>query len=134
MQGAFDDKPCMTRQSSDSTATGEALGKWEVQVRKGVLELVILAALRDREQYGFELISGIAKRSALELPEGTLYPLLLRLAKDGLIASRLAEGDGGAPRKYYALTGAGKTMLTGMITRWTALTASVERIVKGAGA
>lgn len=122
----------MTRQSSDSGPVGEALGKWEVQLRKGVLELVILAALREREQYGFELISGIARRSALELPEGTLYPLLLRLAKDGLIASRLAEGEGGAPRKYYALTGPGQTMLAGMIERWTALTGSVGRVLAAA--
>lgn len=71
----------MTRQSDE---TPSAIGKWEVQVRKGVLEFVILLSLSEREQYGFELISGIARRAAIDVPEGTLYPLLLRLAKDGL--------------------------------------------------
>lgn len=110
---------------------GEAIGKWEVQLRKGVLEFVILLSLRDKEQYGFELISGIAKRASLDLPEGTLYPLLLRLSKDALVASRLAEGEGGAPRKYYTLTPQGRSMLGAMIQSWAALTGSVQQMLVG---
>lgn len=113
---------------------GEAIGKWEVQLRKGVLEFVILLSLRDKEQYGFELISGIAKRASLDLPEGTLYPLLLRLSKDALVASRLAEGEGGAPRKYYTLTPQGRAMLGAMIQSWTALTGSVQQMLVGENA
>lgn len=112
----------------------EAIGKWEVQLRKGVLEFVILLSLRDKEQYGFELISGIARRASLDLPEGTLYPLLLRLSKDALIASRLAEGEGGAPRKYYTLTPQGRSMLGAMIHSWTALTGSVQQMLVGENA
>ena len=82
----------------------------------------------------FELISGIAKRAAIDVPEGTLYPLLLRLAKDGLISSRLAGGDGGAPRKYYALTVRGKALLAGMIPSWSKLAASVDRLLPGVSA
>ena len=121
----------MTRQSNDSH---EAVGRWEVQLRKGVLEFVILLSLCEREQYGFELISGIAKRSTINVPEGTLYPLLLRLAKDGLISFRLAEGDGGAPRKYYALTVQGQALLRGMIPSWSKLAASVDRLLPGVSA
>lgn len=99
----------------------DAIGKWEVQLRKGVLELDILLSLGEREQYGFELISGIAMRAAIDVSEGTIYPLLLRLAKDGLISSRLAEGDGGAPRKYYTLTIQGRQLLQGMIPSWSKL-------------
>jgi PadR family transcriptional regulator PadR len=109
----------------------EAIGKWEVQLRKGVLEFVILLSLRDKEQYGFELISGIAKRASLDLPEGTLYPLLLRLSKDALVASRLAEGEGGAPRKYYTLTPQGHRVLGAMIQSWTGLTGSVQQMLAG---
>ena len=123
--------PCMTRQSDDSR---DAISKWEVQLRKGVLEFVILLSLGEREQYGFELISGIAKRAAIDVPEGTLYPLLLRLAKDGLISSRLAEGDGGAPRKYYILTIQGRQLLGGMIPSWSKLAASVDRLLPGESA
>lgn len=121
----------MTRQSDDSR---DAISRWEVQLRKGVLEFVILLSLGEQEQYGFELISGIAKRAAIDVPEGTLYPLLLRLAKDGLISSRLAEGDGGAPRKYYALTIQGKELLRGMIPSWSKLAASVDRLLPGVSA
>lgn len=116
----------MTRQAD---ASPDAIARWEVQLRKGVLEFVILLSLHEREQYGFELISGIARRAAIDVPEGTLYPLLLRLAKDGLIASRLAGGDGGAPRKYYALTDPGRALLQAMIPSWTTLAASVDRLL-----
>jgi PadR family transcriptional regulator PadR len=118
----------MARLSTDSC---DAIGKWEVQLRKGVLEFVTLLSLDEREQYGFELISGIATRSGIEVPEGTLYPLLLRLAKDGLITSRLADGDGGAPRKYYSLTAQGRSMLQAMIPSWSRLAASVTRLLPG---
>lgn len=115
----------------DSDQTIDAIGRWEVQLRKGVLEFVILLALREREQYGFELISGIGNRASLEMPEGTLYPLLLRLSKDGLITSRLGEGDGGAPRKYYSLTKYGHALLDAMTQSWSRLFASVDRMLEG---
>ena len=121
----------MTRESDDAR---DAIGRWEIQLRKGVLEFVILLSLGEREQYGFELISGIAGRAAIDVPEGTLYPLLLRLAKDGLISFRLAEGDGGAPRKYYALTVQGRDLLRGMIPSWSKLAASVDRLLPGVSA
>lgn len=121
----------MTRQSDDSQ---DAVARWEVQLRKGVLEFVILLSLSEREQYGFELISGIAKRAEIDVPEGTLYPLLLRLAKDQLIVARLAEGDGGAPRKYYALTAQGQALLCRMIPSWSKLAASVDRLLPGVSA
>lgn len=66
------------------------------------------------------------------MPEGTLYPLLSRLAKEGLISSRLAEGAGDAPRKYYVLTNDGRELLQDMIPSWSKLTASVESLLPGA--
>ena len=118
--------------ASNSAPFDEAIGKWEVQLRKGVLEFVILLSLSEREQYGFELITGVAKRASLDVPEGTLYPLLLRLSKDALVASRLAEGEGGAPRKYYILTAHGRAMLGGMTRSWSKLSASVQQMIDGA--
>ena len=110
------------------TRLDDSVTRWETQLRKGVLEMVILLALREREKYGFELISGIAERSSLELSEGTIYPLLLRLAKDDLIQSRLAQGDGGAPRKYYSVTPHGRRMLEAMTAGWAKLVASVDAL------
>lgn len=121
----------MARQLGESQ---EAIGRWEVQLRKGVLEFVILLSLEEREQYGFQLISGIATRTAIDVSEGTLYPLLLRLAKDGLVGSRLASGGGGAPRKYYALTDLGRELLHGMIPTWSKLVSSVDHLLPGASA
>lgn len=123
--------PCMAR---DTNAISEAIGRWEVQLRKGVLEFIILLSLSEREQYGFELITGIAKRASLDVPEGTLYPLLLRLSKDALVTSRLAEGEGGAPRKYYVLTAQGRAMLGGMSRSWSKLSNSVQQMIDGAAA
>ena len=120
--------------ASESNAFDDAIGKWEVQLRKGVLELVVLSSLADKEQYGFELIVGIANRASLDVPEGTLYPLLLRLSKDALVASRLAEGEGGAPRKYYTLTPQGRLMLDAMTRSWRKLSASVQHVIAGADA
>lgn len=114
--------------TSDVLALEEPLARWETQLRKGVLELVILLALTQREQYGFELITGIAKRSGLELSEGTVYPLLLRMAKEGMIQSRFAEGEGGAPRKYYSTTPHGGRMLEAMRVGWSRLVASLEAL------
>ena len=119
----------MTRKSTDPH---DAIARWEVQLRKGVLEFVILLALREREQYGFELITSVARRASIDVPEGTLYPLLLRLAQDGLVASRMAGGDGGAPRKYYMLTPEGRQLLDGMIPSWSRLAFSVSLLLDGA--
>ena len=109
----------------------EAIERWGIQLRKGVLEYVILLSLREKEQYGFELMSGIAKRASLDVPEGTIYPLLLRLSKEELVESRLAEGEGGAPRKYYRLTPHGRSMLEAMTKAWSDLTASVQQMLVG---
>lgn len=117
--------------TSISEDLNSSIGRWEVQLRKGVLEFVILLSLRQREQYGFELIEGIAERALLELPEGTLYPLLLRLAKEGLVSSRFAEGGGGAPRKYYALTDQGQEQLEAMTPSWSRIASSVDRMLTG---
>lgn len=112
----------------------QAIERWRVQLRKGVLEFVILLSLREKEQYGFELISGVSKRASLDVPEGTIYPLLLRLSKDKLVASRLAEGEGGAPRKYYRLTPHGASMLQAMTRSWSDLSASVQLMLVGEAA
>lgn len=118
----------MARQSSDSH---DLTARWEVQLRKGVLELVILASLREREHYGFELVQTLTKKAAIDVPEGTIYPLLLRLAKDGFIQSELREGEGGAPRKYYTLSPQGRKILDAMIARWRLLSSSVDRLLDG---
>jgi PadR family transcriptional regulator PadR len=86
----------------------ETADKWEVQLRKGCLELVILAALWDGKLYGLEILRRLQADCGLIVPEGTVYPWLGRLKALGLVRSEWVESDAGHPRKYYALTPAGK--------------------------
>ena len=81
---------------------------WEKQVRKGWLELAILASLRDDRLYGLEILRRLETHSDLVLAEGTIYPILNRLKRDGLIESRWVESEAGHPRKYYWLTAPGR--------------------------
>ena len=74
------------------------------QLRKGILELAILAALEHRSHYGYSLIRHLTGGNGIELTEGTIYPILSRLAREGLVSAAWAESHQGPPRKYYALT------------------------------
>lgn len=84
------------------------LESWVVQVRRGVLELGVLNALRGRERYGYELVKALAATPSFGVTEGTLYPLLSRLRTQGFVKTRLEESTGGPARKYYALTAEGR--------------------------
>ena len=87
---------------------------WTVQVRKGVLELCILNALREKERYGYELVKTLVAIPGLGVTEGTLYPLLSRLRVQGFITARLEESSEGPARKYYALTKEGREIMAAM--------------------
>jgi PadR family transcriptional regulator PadR len=106
----------------------DAIAKWEVQVRKGVLEMVVLLTVRAAETYGYELITDITRSMNFELTEGTIYPLLSRLHKEELIAARWVEAAGGVPRKYYRITPRGRAAIEAMEASWTRLTGGVQRL------
>jgi PadR family transcriptional regulator PadR len=78
------------------------------QLRKGILELAILGALDQRSHYGYSLIKHLTDGNGVELTEGTIYPILARLAREELISAEWVESRQGPPRKYYALTDAGR--------------------------
>jgi PadR family transcriptional regulator PadR len=84
---------------------------WTVQVRKGLLDLCVLQALAEREQYGYELVKHLVGLPGMGVTEGTLYPLLSRLRVQGLVRTRLEESPEGPARKYYALTEEGRRAL-----------------------
>ena len=107
----------------------EAGDKWEVQLRKGCLELAILAALWDGKQYGLEILRRLESDSDLIVSEGTVYPLLSRLKVLGLVRSEWVESDAGHPRKYYALTPAGKQRVREMAGMWTRFSSSMSRLI-----
>jgi PadR family transcriptional regulator, regulatory protein PadR len=86
----------------------DTFDNWTVQLRKGVLELCILNALKEKERYGYDLVKMLIEMPALGITEGTIYPLLSRLRVQGLVATRLEESTSGPARKYYVLTREGK--------------------------
>lgn len=86
----------------------DPLENWTVQVRKGVLEVCILNALKGRERYGYELVKELSALPGFGVTEGTLYPLLSRLRLQGLVKTRLVESTEGPARKYYTLTPDGR--------------------------
>ena len=103
--------------------------KWEVQLRKGCLELAILAALWEGRLYGLEILRVLENNSELIVSEGTIYPLLTRLKALGLVESEWVESDSGHPRKYYALTQAGRDRAVEMATVWDKFSSSMERLL-----
>src|SRR4030066_2455290 len=74
------------------------------QLRKGILELAILGALSRGRHYGYSLVKTISGDEDIDLTEGTIYPILGRLAKEGLVRSDWVESSPGPPLKYYTLT------------------------------
>jgi PadR family transcriptional regulator PadR len=110
-------------------APPEPADKWEVQLRKGCLELAILAVLWSERLYGLEIMRRLAERSGLVVPEGTVYPLLSRLKAEGLLSSEWVEADAGHPRKYYRLTAAGRRRVVEMARFWGDFSASLDDLL-----
>jgi PadR family transcriptional regulator PadR len=111
----------------------ESADKWEVQLRKGCLELAILAALWGGKLYGLEILRRLESDSDLVVSEGTVYPLLSRLKALGLVRSEWVESDAGHPRKYYALTPAGKKRALEMAAIWTRFSSSMDQLLSPLG-
>ena len=99
----------------------------EIQLKKGALELCVLALLSRADSYAYEIASRLAE--AIGMGEGTIYPLMRRMQSEGLVETYLVETSSGPPRKYYRLTAAGKRSLTAQTEAWRAFSSAVESIV-----
>lgn len=106
------------------------IGQSEVQMRKGVLVYAVLLLLKNGKVYTTEIISTL-RRAELIVVEGTLYPLLNRLAKDKLVAYEWKESEQGPPRKYYWLTADGKSLLLALGSTYHRLNKSIQTLEKG---
>lgn len=107
----------------------EAVDKWEVQLRKGCLELAILSSLWCGRLYGLEILRRLESESDLVVSEGTVYPLLSRMKAIGLVRSEWEESDSGHPRKYYALTATGRQRVHEMSEIWTRFSSSMSKLL-----
>src|SRR5690554_5934217 len=102
--------------------------KVNIQFKKGVLEICVLALLDRQDRYGYELVQKISDQIAIS--EGSVYPLLRRLAKEGYFTTYLQESSEGPSRKYYALTKEGREYLQNLLAEWEKFTKGVNRIIK----
>ena len=104
---------------------------WVAQMRKGLVELCVLAALRGREAYGYEIVQLLGEAESLAIGESTVYPILARLADDGMVRVRVAPSPAGPPRRYYRLTALGEARLREMSAYWKQTGVDVKKLIEG---
>ena len=100
------------------------------QMRRGTLQYCVLSLLAKEERYGFDLVRGLAEVDGMVTSEGTIYPLLSRLRRDGLVESSWQESTAGPPRRYYRLTDAGRAALEGFRLEWRRFRDAVDHFVE----
>jgi PadR family transcriptional regulator PadR len=102
-----------------------------VQLRRGVIEYCVMALLEHDERYGFDLVRELASLDGMETSEGTVYPILGRLRRDGLVMSTWRESPAGPPRRYYRLSDKGRQGLDEFRQQWQRFAGTVDRILEG---
>jgi PadR family transcriptional regulator PadR len=102
----------------------------EVQMKRGVLELCVLAHLAAGDNYAYEIATHLSRE--IGMGEGTIYPLMRRMLTDGLLEDYLVDSPSGPPRRYYRLTRAGRARLQSQRELWQTFARSIERIVRSA--
>lgn len=103
----------------------------ESQLRKGVLDLAVLAILDTAESYGYELSQALIAAGFDDLGDATIYGTLRRLEQGGLVASRLVPSNDGPARKYHRITAAGRQELLDGAQRWRDLVDVMNRLLEG---
>lgn len=99
-----------------------------VQFKKGILEICVLVLLDKKDCYGYELVQRISNK--IMISEGSMYPLLRRLTKEGYFTTYFQESSSGPARKYYSLTKQGKTYLQEQMREWKAFTKAVDELIE----
>ncbi|MCW4581344.1 PadR family transcriptional regulator [Gluconacetobacter entanii] len=115
------------KRCANGLKTGKAVEPNLVQFKKGVLEPCVLALLSQADSYGYDIASRLS--DAIEMGEGTIYPLMRRMQKDGLVSTYFVESSSGPPRKYYTLTEKGRESLHAQRRAWTTFTRAVSAIL-----
>lgn len=101
----------------------------DTQLKKGVLEMCVLAVLKQRDCYGYELVNQISKK--VSVSEGTIYPLLRRLKTEDYVEAYLQESNGGPSRKYYCLTERGQQAGDKLLKEWESFNQNIDQLLKG---
>jgi PadR family transcriptional regulator PadR len=99
----------------------------QIQLKKGVLEMCVLALLSGGDNYAYEIAGRMAE--AVGMGEGTVYPLMRRMQNEGLVSTYLMESDSGPPRKYYKITKTGRSALEQQRAEWANFESAVRKIL-----
>ncbi len=97
------------------------------QMRKGILELAVMGVLYNERHYGYSLVRVLTESGSISLKEGTVYPILARLDRDGLVQSEWVESAQGPPRKYYSITAAGRELFDELSKEFQLLVSLVQQ-------
>jgi PadR family transcriptional regulator, regulatory protein PadR len=122
--------PCSHETESIGLERAVALvraGEWSSQIRRGTLELCVLALIDSKPRYGYDLVTALEQWKPLAAKEGTVYPLLRRLQREGKVEGSWQESVAGPPRKYYQLTPNGRDLLGRMAADWVELNEAVQQ-------
>jgi PadR family transcriptional regulator PadR len=107
---------------------------WQEQLRRGSLDLAILLTVSSGPRYGLSIIQHLEAFTDLVVTEGTIYPILGRLTREGLLDAYWVEDEAPHPRKYYRTTRQGERRLAAMKTEWRAFAGKIERLMDAAAA
>lgn len=108
----------------------EPIDTWREQLRRGGLDLAILLAVASTPRYGLEIIRHLQASTDLVVTEGTIYPIMARLAGNGLVEAQWVADRSPHPRKYYRLTPKGRKTLTEMLAHWASFRRKIDRLVE----
>lgn len=100
----------------------------DTQIKKGLLDLCVLSFLIDKDMYGYEIVQSISK--SIEVSEGTIYPILRRLSKEGYFETYIVESNEGPARKYYRITALGIEFYKKQLNSWEKLKNGIDSILK----
>ena len=104
---------------------------WTTQIRKGLLEFCVLNAIAGERRYGYDIVRRLREVPGLVISEGTIYPILSRLRRDGLVRTSLEESNEGPARKYYELTASGERTRARMNEQWRQILQGVRDLQTG---
>ena len=106
------------------------VANWQSQLRKGLLDTVVLNLLQHRPSHGYEMAQALKRVDGLEIREGNIYPILARLEVDGLVSVTRQPSQEGPPRKYYEITSLGRQAVAEMNRHWDQMNESIQKIRK----
>jgi PadR family transcriptional regulator PadR len=105
------------------------MGQWETQLRKGLVELAVLATIARGETYGYRIVEQLQALEGLQFTESTVYPVLTRLSREGFLAIRSEPSPAGPVRRYYRLTSTGQQRFRRMAESWRSVSGSLEGLL-----